>query len=177
MFKTIVVVFQNTLHMEYSPAFHCTSGLIIMFFVFYMISYYPSLYWFRRLSWMLTLSGLLHHVRDGYRHGLWLWPFSSIDPYPYYIYALLIMFLPHVFKKLIFKDKSYQHDFLPTQNHSSLYQEDKCFKTFLRLFLKYQSNLMVAILIPYQVNLVSKILESCCFNMASYSPHLLVKFS
>lgn len=44
---------------------------------------------------------LSHHIRDGTRRGLWIYPFGSSPSIPYYCYVLLTMCLPHLFAGFI----------------------------------------------------------------------------
>lgn len=49
-----------------------------------------------RLSWIILVAGISHHVRDGIKHGLLLSPFGSTSLIPYWSYILLTVLLPHV---------------------------------------------------------------------------------
>lgn len=60
--------------------------------------------------WLSVISCaiLSHHIRDGTRRGLWIYPFGSTPNVPYYGYVLLTMILPHLFAgfiKIIFESK------------------------------------------------------------------------
>jgi hypothetical protein len=45
------------------------------------------------LTWV---SFFTHHIRDSCRRGIWLWPFGSTPPIPYYLYVLTILALPYL---------------------------------------------------------------------------------
>ncbi|KPP69181.1 transmembrane protein C5orf28-like [Scleropages formosus] len=53
------------------------------------------------LPWLLFLSLASHHVRDATRHGLWVWPFGSTEPLPYWLYVALTSTMPHLSSVLI----------------------------------------------------------------------------
>ncbi|XP_061428465.1 transmembrane protein 267 [Lethenteron reissneri] len=48
-----------------------------------------------RLPALAALAWLSHHVRDGARRGLWLWPLGSTPPLPRWAYLALTAALPH----------------------------------------------------------------------------------
>ncbi|XP_063817810.1 transmembrane protein 267 [Pseudophryne corroboree] len=48
------------------------------------------------LPWMLLISWTSHHVRDGVRHGLWLYPFGKTAPLPYWLYVAITASLPNI---------------------------------------------------------------------------------
>ncbi|XP_055451715.1 transmembrane protein 267 [Psammomys obesus] len=48
------------------------------------------------LPWMLFISWTSHHIRDGIRHGLWIWPFGKTPPLPFWLYVLSTLSLPHL---------------------------------------------------------------------------------
>lgn len=47
-------------------------------------------------SWIVLISFLSHHIRDATRRGLWLAPFGTTKPIPYYLYIITDMILPHI---------------------------------------------------------------------------------
>lgn len=48
-------------------------------------------------TYMLMLAFTSHHIRDGNRRGLWLYPFGHTPPINKYIYVLLLSILPFFF--------------------------------------------------------------------------------
>lgn len=77
------------------PLLHCTSVLLavsgLMLIVAHIL-HWPSM---DRLSWILAVAVLSHHLRDAARHGLWLYPFGCTPPIPYVGYIVSCMLLPH----------------------------------------------------------------------------------
>lgn len=50
---------------------------------------------------VIACAVLSHHIRDGNRRGLWIYPLGSTPSIPYYGYVLLTMILPHLFAGFI----------------------------------------------------------------------------
>lgn len=50
-----------------------------------------------RLSWLFAVAWTSHHIRDGYRHGLWFGPWST-PPYPQWAYILAVALIPLVLR-------------------------------------------------------------------------------
>nr|CAD7392037.1 unnamed protein product [Timema cristinae] len=49
-----------------------------------------------RIAWLVLAALLSHHIRDGTRRGLWMWPFGSTPTIPYSLYVGAMMALPHI---------------------------------------------------------------------------------
>lgn len=92
----IYEMFQNAIHLgEKRPVLHCTTipvALLLITNVSNWLWRLPRIANFGWISWVAIFS---HHVRDGYRRGLWFWPIGSTAPIPYYVYILITMLLPH----------------------------------------------------------------------------------
>lgn len=85
---------KDALSLQHRPPLHSTSILIPIFLLLTTISiYYPSTW---TLHFLVTVSFVSHHVRDGHRRGLWFWPFGSTPPIPYWLYLVIITTLPAV---------------------------------------------------------------------------------
>ncbi|XP_035291754.1 transmembrane protein 267 [Anguilla anguilla] len=54
------------------------------------------------LPWMLFIALASHHVRDGVRHGLWVWPLGNTAPVPYWLYVGISATLPHLCSVLMY---------------------------------------------------------------------------
>ena len=90
---------QDALTLKHRPPLHSTSILIPILLCTACVSlYYPSSW---TLSLLITLSFISHHVRDGYRRGIWFWPFGSTPPIPYWLYLVLITLFPGVITLII----------------------------------------------------------------------------
>lgn len=46
---------------------------------------------------MLILAFTSHHLRDGNRRGIWLYPYTNTQPLGKFVYVTLICMLPYVF--------------------------------------------------------------------------------
>ncbi|KAK9498523.1 hypothetical protein O3M35_003139 [Rhynocoris fuscipes] len=86
----------EALHLgEHRPIFHSTSLLIVSTVVPYIFSLVYRIFWLNRLSWIILVSGMSHHIRDATRRGLWFYPIGSTKPLPKYLYIALLGILPH----------------------------------------------------------------------------------
>lgn len=73
------------------PIFHCTTllflpGTVLVFFSAHKKK--KSLFLF---GWVLLIASLTHHMRDGYRRGLWMCPFPASSDFTYTTYILLLI--------------------------------------------------------------------------------------
>ncbi|TRY54420.1 hypothetical protein DNTS_023691 [Danionella cerebrum] len=85
------------------PPLHCSSLIPVLSFSLRLIM------WFCRLKdswcslpWMLFISLSSHHIRDGVRRGLWLWPFGNTAPISYWLYLSVTATLPHLCSVLMY---------------------------------------------------------------------------
>ena len=46
------------------------------------------------MPYLVTVSVVSHHIRDGHRRGLWFWPIGSTKPIPYGLYLVIITIFP-----------------------------------------------------------------------------------
>lgn len=74
--------------LPFRPILHWTT-LPMTFFIFLVILAFAlhsiNLY---KLAWMILTALGTHHLRDGYRRGIWMYPLPSIPPFPYSIYLI-----------------------------------------------------------------------------------------
>ncbi|XP_070545963.1 transmembrane protein 267-like [Ptychodera flava] len=87
---------KDALSLKSRPPFHATT-LIPVIACFLKLSIYlhpmPRL---QNLPWIFSVAWFSHHIRDGTRRGLWMWPFGSTPPIPYWLYPMVTMVLPLV---------------------------------------------------------------------------------
>ncbi|KAK0168361.1 hypothetical protein PV327_002172 [Microctonus hyperodae] len=83
-------------NLERRPILHCTTIPILLWLLLQKISKIYESTKFDNFSWIVLVSFLSHHIRDGTRRGLWLAPFGTTKPIPYYLYIITDMILPHV---------------------------------------------------------------------------------
>ncbi|KAK0173420.1 hypothetical protein PV328_006618 [Microctonus aethiopoides] len=82
-------------NLERRPILHCTTIPILLWSLLQHISKIYESTKLSNFSWILLISFLSHHIRDATRRGLWLAPFGSTKPIPYYLYIITDMILPH----------------------------------------------------------------------------------
>lgn len=74
--------------LSFRPILHWTT-LPVTFFVFLVILalavHSVKLY---KFAWFILTAFGTHHLRDGYRRGIWIHPLPSIPPFPYVIYLI-----------------------------------------------------------------------------------------
>ncbi|XP_046670041.1 transmembrane protein 267 [Homalodisca vitripennis] len=78
------------------PIFHCTTLPIVILLLLLSASWMwdsPKMW---RFGWITWISFFSHHIRDGFRRGIWLWPLGSSPPVPYYVYILITLALPYL---------------------------------------------------------------------------------
>ena len=52
------------------------------------------------LPYLFAVAVISHHLRDGYRRGLWFWPLGSTPPLPYWLYIVCTMALPYFVREI-----------------------------------------------------------------------------
>ncbi|XP_026747971.1 transmembrane protein 267 [Trichoplusia ni] len=80
--------------------FHCTTFWLLITILLLLYSYFQKKINIYLLSFMLILAYSSHHLRDGNRRGLWLYPFGSSPPIDKHLYIFLLTVLPHAFAYL-----------------------------------------------------------------------------
>lgn len=92
---------KDALSLRQRPPFHCTTLLLSVVFaiiLFGSICGKQSI----RIA-LLTLTAVYtHHLRDGLRRGLWIWPFGSTPPIPIYYYIAASLLLPLLCNMLLY---------------------------------------------------------------------------
>ncbi|XP_075885184.1 transmembrane protein 267 [Nelusetta ayraudi] len=85
------------------PPLHCSSLLPVLCVSLRLLMWLCRLKdsWCS-LPWMLFVSGATHHVRDGVRRGLWVWPLGGTAPLPYWLYVSTTATLPHLCSVLMY---------------------------------------------------------------------------
>ncbi|XP_071438645.1 transmembrane protein 267 isoform X2 [Hetaerina americana] len=108
---------KDAVRLSSRPFMHCTTLVIIITLlvrvVVKVLQFTHKLHaiW-KRIDWLFLLATISHHIRDGSRRGLWLWPLPfwssgnvySTPPLPKVIYLILTMTLPHLLKYVILED-------------------------------------------------------------------------
>ncbi|XP_045488951.1 transmembrane protein 267 [Pieris rapae] len=89
--------YKDLTNLKYRGFLHCTSLWFIITTILLIYSYI-----FRKnniyvLSYMLILAYTSHHIRDGNRRGLCVYPFGHTPPIHKYVYVLLLGILPIIF--------------------------------------------------------------------------------
>uniref|UniRef100_A0A1B6CQP7 Transmembrane protein 267 n=1 Tax=Clastoptera arizonana TaxID=38151 RepID=A0A1B6CQP7_9HEMI len=81
---------------EKRPILHCTSLPLAFLSVTVVLNWFWKLPRLSCFGWMVWVAVFSHHVRDGYRRGLWFWPVGSTAPIPYLLYILITVMLPNI---------------------------------------------------------------------------------
>ncbi|XP_037966327.2 transmembrane protein 267 [Plutella xylostella] len=91
---------------------HCTSLWLFVTISLLTYSYITKKVNIFSMTWMLILAFSSHHIRDGNRRGLWMYPFGHTPPIPKYLYIGLTMFLPHLLAVIYRVTKPTRHTVL-----------------------------------------------------------------
>ncbi|XP_031433125.1 transmembrane protein 267 [Clupea harengus] len=91
------------LNLPHRPPLHCSTVIPALCFSLRLLMWALRLKdsWCS-LPWMLFVALGSHHVRDGTRHGLWLWPLGHTAPISYWLYAGITTTLPHLCSVLMY---------------------------------------------------------------------------
>ncbi|XP_075989832.1 transmembrane protein 267 [Anticarsia gemmatalis] len=94
--------------------FHCTTFFLLITVILLLYSYLNRKLNIYILTFMVVLAFSSHHIRDGNRRGLWLYPFGSSPPIDKNLYVFLLAVLPHVtaYFYLLFKGDFTRHVFV-----------------------------------------------------------------
>ncbi len=95
---------QDAISLTHRPLFHCTSLVLAACAALYAWAMLQNQLWVRRAAVVMAVSAVSHHIRDGYRRGIWMWPLPSIPPYPYALYLVATVALPFLAKWAIPSD-------------------------------------------------------------------------
>ncbi|XP_053500740.1 transmembrane protein 267 [Ictalurus furcatus] len=91
------------LNLPRRPPLHCSTLVPVLCFSLRLLMWACRLKdsWCS-LPWLLFISLASHHIRDGVRHGLWLWPFANTPPISYWLYVTITATLPHLCSVLMY---------------------------------------------------------------------------
>nr|CAD7259557.1 unnamed protein product [Timema shepardi] len=90
------VTVQDAVGLNSRPFLHCTSVPLTICVVVIVLSHVLGWSTLVRITWLVLAALLSHHIRDGTRRGLWMWPFGSTPIIPYSLYVGAMMALPHI---------------------------------------------------------------------------------
>ncbi|XP_011683785.2 transmembrane protein 267 isoform X1 [Strongylocentrotus purpuratus] len=90
------VKLQNALSLKSRPPCHATTLIPVICLFLLLIVRLFKLQRIRRLPLILFVAWFSHHIRDAARRGLWLWPWGSTSPLPYWLYITLIVVIPYL---------------------------------------------------------------------------------
>lgn len=91
------------LNLPHRPPLHCSTLIPVLCFSLRLLMWALRLKdsWCS-LPWMLFVALASHHVRDGTRHGLWLWPLGHTPPLSHWLYISITATLPHLCSVLMY---------------------------------------------------------------------------
>jgi hypothetical protein len=92
----ICSVFQKATSLTHRPFLHCTTLPVVAYLstaAAHLLFGFPRL---ERWGLVLLVAFLSHHLRDAWRRGLWLPPFSNALPVSYMGYLLAVAALPNL---------------------------------------------------------------------------------
>ncbi|KAJ8706526.1 hypothetical protein PYW07_012604 [Mythimna separata] len=90
------IYLKDMINLKHRGIFHCTTFWLLITSIILLYSYLEKKLNLYLLSFMLILAYSSHHLRDGNRRGLWLYPFGSSPPIDKNLYLFLLAVLPHV---------------------------------------------------------------------------------
>ncbi|XP_034838934.1 transmembrane protein 267 [Maniola hyperantus] len=85
--------------------FHNTSFSIIVAVILLILTHISRKINLYLLTYMLILAFTSHHIRDGNRRGIWLYPYTHTQPLGKCLYVFLICLLPFVFAYTFYHTK------------------------------------------------------------------------
>lgn len=100
------------------PFLHNTTALITMAILFIHLPVNKddidqhTISYFNRFGWLLFNATIAHHIRDGLRHGLNLYPFPSTNSIPlvtYYVILFLFPIIIHLYSQCKNVDFGYSY--------------------------------------------------------------------
>lgn len=94
--NVFIFKFQNALSLKSRPPCHATTLIPVICLFLLLIVRLFKLQRLRRLPLILFVAWFSHHIRDATRRGLWLWPWGSTSPLPYWFYITLIAVIPYL---------------------------------------------------------------------------------
>ncbi|KAH1005331.1 hypothetical protein HUJ04_006336 [Dendroctonus ponderosae] len=94
---------KNATALMQRPFLHCSTTPLVLFLVLLLVSQTWKVPAFKQGALIGLTAFATHHIRDAARRGLWLYPFGSTAPIPYWLYIALCALVPYV---VIFLDKS-----------------------------------------------------------------------
>ncbi|XP_062334665.1 transmembrane protein 267 [Osmerus eperlanus] len=85
------------------PPLHCSSLIPVLCLSLRLLMWLGRLKdsWCS-LPWMLLIAMASHHIRDGTRHGLWVYPFGHTAAISYWLYVCTTATLPHLCSVLMY---------------------------------------------------------------------------
>ncbi|XP_048835986.1 transmembrane protein 267 [Brienomyrus brachyistius] len=88
---------EAALNLPRRPPLHCSSLILLLCGSLHLLVGACRLgpLW-RPLPWLLFISLASHHIRDGTRRGLWVWPLGDTPPLPYWLYVAITATLPQL---------------------------------------------------------------------------------
>lgn len=94
---------KNAVNLPHRPPLHCSSLIPALCVSLRLLMWACRLKdsWCS-LPWMLFISLTSHHIRDGIRHGLWVFPFGNTAPISYWLYVTITATLPHLCSVLMY---------------------------------------------------------------------------
>ncbi|XP_038058128.1 transmembrane protein 267-like [Patiria miniata] len=100
------IYLQDALVLPHRPVLHSTSLILLIGFILLLTTRITASHKLRPLPYMFLTASLSHHIRDGSRRGLWLWPLGSTPPLPYWTYIGLVCILPVVVELFLDRTES-----------------------------------------------------------------------
>ncbi|CAH1964038.1 unnamed protein product [Acanthoscelides obtectus] len=86
---------EDATNLKHRPPLHCSTFPLLTCFILLLASYHLEMIELKRSTLILFAAFFTHHVRDGTRRGLWIYPYGSTPPIPYAVYVALICLAPY----------------------------------------------------------------------------------
>lgn len=88
---------KDLLNLRQRGIFHCTTFWLVISTILIFYSHFCRKLNIYILTYMIIIAFSSHHIRDGYRRGLWLYPFGHTPPINKFVYTFSICILPSIF--------------------------------------------------------------------------------
>ncbi|KAH9639463.1 hypothetical protein HF086_000001 [Spodoptera exigua] len=101
------IYLKDMVNLKHRGIFHCTTFWLALTALLLLYSYIKKKIEVYMLSFMIFIAYITHHLRDGTRRGIWLYPLGSTPPVDKRLYYFILGTFPHICAMLFKRYKRY----------------------------------------------------------------------
>ncbi|KAF9818379.1 hypothetical protein SFRURICE_017801 [Spodoptera frugiperda] len=90
------IFLKDMVNLKHRGIFHCTTFWLALTALLLLYSYIKKRIEVYMFSFMIVIAYITHHLRDGTRRGIWLYPLGSTPPIDKRLYYFILGTFPHV---------------------------------------------------------------------------------